>query len=220
MSNQMYKKCMRIVLALALLAGVAVFAYTYGMALSEGVLIDKADNYYVKGHKKQYEKCGLRFLQRLFVADPLLAQVDPEVGVKEFIAAKSWFEANGYMKFAVRFNDDHVFNFIEWMYGENLVRVGVAKKFYAFFLNGNSVEYGESPGNGLEVPNNLRKIADDNTGGIAKEVAVIVGEDASLPEEKIFLIVTEEDSQMKDILPFVRVVDSLVTNALYMVTTK
>ena len=90
----MYKKCMRIVLALALLAGVAVFAYTYGMALSEGVLIDKAGNYYVKGHKKQYEKCGLRFLQRLFVADPLLAQVDPEVGVKEFIAAKSWFEAN------------------------------------------------------------------------------------------------------------------------------
>ncbi len=66
----------------------------------------------------------------------------------------------------------------------------------------------------------MRKIADDNTGGIAKEVAVIVGEDASLPEEKIFLIVTEEDSQMKDILPFVRVVDSLVTNALYMVTTK
>ena len=216
----MYKKCMRIVLALALLSGVAVFAYTYGMALSEGVLIDKAGNYYVKGHKKQYEKCGLRFLQRLFVADPMLVQVDPGVGVKEFMAAKRWFGANGYMKFAVKFNDDHVFNFIEWMYGENLVRVGVAKRFYTFFLNGNSVEYGESSGDGLEVPNNLRKIADDNTGGIAKEVAVIVGEDASLPEEKIFLIATEEDSHMKDILPFIRVVDSLVTNALYMVTIK
>ena len=216
----MYKKCMLIVLALALLASVAVLAYTYGMALSEGVLIDKAGNYYVKGHRKQYEKSGLPFLQRLFVADPMLVQVDPGVGVKEFMAAKRWFEANGYMKFAVKFNDDHVFNFIEWMYGENLVRVGVAKRFYTFFLNGNSVEYGESSGDGLEVPNNLRKIADDNADGIAKEVAVIVGEDASLLGEKIFLIVTEEDSHMKDILPFIRVVDSLVTNALYMVTIK
>ena len=171
----MYKKCMLIVLALALLVSVAVFAYTYAMALSEGILIDKAGNYYVKGHKGQYEKCGLPFLQRLFVAGPLAVQVDPEVGAMEFVAAKRWFEANGYMKFAVKFNDDHVFNFIEWMYGENLVRVGVAKRFYTFFLNGNSVEYGESSGDGLEVPNNLRKIADDNADGIAKEVAVIVG---------------------------------------------